>query len=86
MVFTNQTAEISRNFIIYQWMIYHIKSHFMDQITIEIDNLILFNHVIIDFEPIFTNYKDEQVCKDHANKNSKTKKHHQITQIIESKY
>eukprot|EP01084_Bolivina_argentea_P171452 297034_1 len=59
-------------------MIYHIKSHLTDQNTLEIENLILFNHVIIDFKAIFMNYMHEQVCKDDENKNLKTKKNHQI--------
>ncbi len=55
IIYTNQVAEISRKFTIYQWMIYHIKSHLMDQFTLETDTLILFNHVIIHFKEIFMN-------------------------------
>ncbi len=73
ITYTHQTTEISRNFMISQWMIYHTKSHLMDQITLETDNLILFNHVIMDFEAIFMNYKDEQVCMVDANDNLKKK-------------
>ncbi len=59
-------------------MIYHIKWHLMDQNTLEIENLILFNHVIIYFKAIFMNYMHEQVCKDDENKNLKMKKNYQI--------
>ncbi len=61
-----------------QIVTYHIKSHLMDQITLEKDNLILFNHAIIHFEVIFMNYMHQQLCKDDETKNLKTKKKHQI--------
>ncbi len=64
--------------MIWQWMIYQIKTHLMDQITLEKHNLILFNHAIIHFEVIFMNYMHEQVCKDDETKNLKTKTNYQI--------